>query len=285
MANRVPLVLDRTERQIEELPNGDSLDLTGNSIIGVGDITASGTVDATAITVNGQSLPTITFSGDYNDLTNKPTIPNQVSELANDVGYITTQAAPQTLGLVGSTLSISAGNSISIASIVPDNISAFANDSGYLTDISSESLFNLNDVELSLDSTAPTNGQALVYDSANELWTNGNILITETDTLDSVTTRGNTTTNSITVGGLDAGNLTVDTIDVTGTGTVTLEAATDLTLDAGNAVIVNNSPFRVASFSTAERDALTPTNGDIIYNTTTNKFQGYFANSTWADLH
>ena len=48
------------------------------------------------------------FSGDYNDLTNRPQIPQSVSELANDANYITMDS-------------------------VPTNVSAFNNDAGYIT--------------------------------------------------------------------------------------------------------------------------------------------------------
>jgi hypothetical protein len=54
-------------------------------------------------------------------------------------------------------------------------------------------------------------------------------------------------------------------------------------LTAGTRVEVTSSPLKMASFTTIERNALTPENGDIIYNTTDNKFQGY-ENGAWANL-
>ena len=46
-----------------------------------------------------------------------------------------------------------------------------------------------------------------------------------------------------------------------------------------------NVPWRLASYTTTERDALPGiTNGVTIYNETTHKFQGY-ANGAWVDLH
>ena len=42
--------------------------------------------------------------------------------------------------------------------------------------------------------------------------------------------------------------------------------------------------IQFGSLSTAERDALTPANGMVIYNTTASKFQGY-AGAAWVDLH
>jgi hypothetical protein len=40
---------------------------------------------------------------------------------------------------------------------------------------------------------------------------------------------------------------------------------------------------KMDGITTAERDALTPQKGDIIYNTTTDKHQGY--NGSWNDLY
>ena len=59
----------------------------------------------------------VLFSGNYNDLSNKPvipTVPANVSAFANDAGYITNGDLPE-------------------IPTVPTNVSAFSNDAGYLT--------------------------------------------------------------------------------------------------------------------------------------------------------
>lgn len=43
---------------------------------------------------NTASLATVATSGDYNDLTNKPTIPTKTSDLLNDSGFITSAQVP-----------------------------------------------------------------------------------------------------------------------------------------------------------------------------------------------
>tara|TARA_B100000085_G_scaffold285504_1_gene321788 strand:- start:1920 stop:4799 length:2880 start_codon:yes stop_codon:yes gene_type:complete len=74
-----------------------------------------------------------------------------------------------------------------------------------------------------------------------------------------------------------------DTFESTSTGTPEITAATNLNLTAGNAVVITQSPVRFASFTTTERDALASQNGDIVYNTTANGFQGR-ANGSWVAL-
>jgi len=77
--------------------------------------------------------------------------------------------------------------------------------------------FELNEIhDVDLKTNLPTAGQLLRYDS-DGLWKNWspNYLTAEADTLATVTTRGNTTTNAITVGGLivDTNTLVVDSVN------------------------------------------------------------------------
>lgn len=62
-----------------------------------------------------------------------------------------------------------------------------------------------------------------------------------------------------------------------------VSSITNLNLTAGNAVVVTQSPFRLASLTTTARNLLTAQNGDLIYNTTANKIQGY-QNGAWINL-
>lgn len=100
----------------------------------------------------------------------------------------------------------------------------------------------------------------------------------EADTLDSVTTRGDTTTNDITVGVATAENFISN-----GVGSPTLDSATTITLNAPDGVHVTGGAFRLPNMTDVERLALTPGNGDMIYNTDDNKIQAY-ENGLWVNV-
>ena len=110
MTNRYPLIIDTLDsNKIKELPSGDNLNLTGNGVVGVTNITASGgitsdTLTANTMTLGGQTVKSVATSASYNDLVNAP---SAVSDLTNDLNFVTTGA----------------------------NISAFTNNAGYLTTV------------------------------------------------------------------------------------------------------------------------------------------------------
>ena len=79
--------------------------------------------------------------------------------------------------------------------------------------------------------------------------------------------------------------LVCDTLEVTnftatGAGTPELTSDTGLLLTAGTRVEVTQSPFKLASFTDTERDALSAENGDMIYNTDNNRPEMY-VNGAW----
>ena len=228
-----------------ELPSdiSDLTDTTG--LLGQGSVDLSDYYIKTEV----DGLIPTTFSGDYNDLTNKPTIPTvptDISQLTDNNGII--QAAntdSQSLTLSGSTLQISGGNSVDLSGIggvtdynnltnkptipadvsdltdttgllthvtpfsgdyndltnkptlfsgsyndltdtpaiptVPTNISAFTNDAGYITsasvfsgdyaDLTNKPTIPSNLQDLSnVSNNTPSDGQHLVWDGANSQW-------------------------------------------------------------------------------------------------------------------
>jgi hypothetical protein len=95
MQKRFPLIFNTETKQIEELSSGDNLSLEGNSIVDAKDIIVTGNINTESIIINGNTLSTVAFSNDYNDLLNapsqfsgsyrdltqKPFIPTQTSDL------------------------------------------------------------------------------------------------------------------------------------------------------------------------------------------------------------
>ena len=79
------------------------------------------------------------------------------------------------------------------------------------------------------------------------------------------------------------GRVTATEFDSDAVGVPEIVSATELRLSAGIAVVIKETPLRLAKFTTAERATLIPENGDMIYNTTVNKFQGY-QNGAWINL-
>lgn len=104
--------------------------------------------------------------------------------------------------------------------------------------------------------------------------------------LSNTTPSTSSTTGALTVaGGVGiGGNLYLaGSLNTASTGSPALVSASDLDLTAANRVSVTSSVLRIAGFNTADRNLIAATNGDIIYNTQVNRFQGY-QNGAWINL-
>jgi hypothetical protein len=77
--------------------------------------------------------------------------------------------------------------------------------------------------------------------------------------------------------------VTATTFEATATGIPTITSSTNINLTAANAVIVTASPFRLARLTTVQIAALTPVTGDLVYNITLDRFQGY-QRTSWVDI-
>jgi len=78
-------------------------------------------------------------------------------------------------------------------------------------------------------------------------------------------------------------SVTTNSVTSTSVKTPTLESTTTIDLQAVDRVRVTTSPFRLAQLTTTERNLISPVAGDLIYNTTDNRFQGY-QNGSWINL-
>ena len=121
MANRIPLVV--SDNKIKELPVGDSLNLSGNSI-----------VNATSIASTNINLGGTVFTGSYTELTNKPTIPTDISQLTDTTNKIGSGGGTTFVQGTGGGLII-AGDDSTQVTILPNNTLQVAGGTGITTAI------------------------------------------------------------------------------------------------------------------------------------------------------
>jgi len=211
---------------------------------------------------DGTNLTNIPFAGitgvsiDYtsNVITNKPTIPTQVSDLTNDSNFISDITGQNLENL----------SDITITNLQTDQILKW-NGSAWVNSVAGGQVGNFtlsNSVIATDDSSVITLQQPVTMQSDAEV--DGNLQVD---------------------GALNVnGTLTANSFNSAGTGVPTIDSASSIELKAQDQVRISSSPLRMASFTTTQRDALTSANGDMIYNTSTGKFQGYAAGN-WVDLH
>lgn len=122
------------------------------------------------------------------------------------------------------------------------------------------------------DSAGFTNTSAIAT-KAGTVTTNAQPNITSVGTLTSLIVNGN----------VNVGNVTASNFIGSGSN-ATLSASTNVRLSAGTSVqVIGGGTFRLPSLDSSQIANLSPVNGDMIYNSTVNKFQGY-ENGAWANL-
>jgi hypothetical protein len=165
----------------------------------------------------------------------------------------------------------------------------------YLTAITGQNLSNLADVH----TTAPTNGQVLTWDQSNTRWAPasagsggsiGNFTFSSSN-IDTDDSSGITLTPAITFesdvtvqNDLVVNNtVTANKFVSSAVGSPKITSATNIELNAGGVVVVGSSALRLYSVTTTQRNALTASTGDIIYNSTLMKYQVRIG-SAWKSL-
>lgn len=164
---------------------------------------------------------------------------------------------------------ITSGNTVKF--IGAGGVTTSSNADGTITITGSVSTGNVTFAATTIDSS---DSSAIIFTPAvifnsditvqNELFVDNNINVTK-----------NLITNNLIVSG---------EISSQGSGVPEIVSDNEILLEAGTRVEIVNSPIKLASFSTATRDLLIASDGDMIYNTSTNRFQGR-ANGVWVDLN
>ena len=120
-------------------------------------------------------------------------------------------------------------------------------------------------------------------DELNTLRTSGNALLFNGEQVQVGSNGGGGTAYDQSLNTTDSVNfasVTTDQLTINGVGNTTINSGADVELSSPNRVTVTQSPFRLAQMTTAQRDAIIATPGDMIYNTDDNTIQAY-VNGAW----
>lgn len=117
----------------------------GGNVIADGSIT-DGAGNVLSAKVNASALASVATSGNYNDLSNKPTIPTKTSDLTNDSGFISSESDPVFSASAAAGISNSditnwnnksdfsgSYNDLTNKPSIPTDTSDLNNDSGFIT--------------------------------------------------------------------------------------------------------------------------------------------------------
>jgi hypothetical protein len=270
-----------------------------------------GSIDIDTINVDSAIIPSVAGVGNIGTETNKFNEIVGTTLKGNLVSYNEEIVFDATTGKV------------SYASLqgAPQYLSEFSDDVGYLRtedlDTSLAALFDEgvpfeSDIKGSVfgdDSTVIVDGVAgkirgdTEFTGAGSITGASNIVISATTTVDLGNTKATgdiypdvadtrsvgTVTNPFGEGhfnSMTSQSVVTNTLNYgTGLGIAEMTAATDLEITAGNRLKINgNVPFRISEVSSTNLPAIAAENGDLIYNSTTNKVIMY-QNGAWKDVN
>lgn len=238
--------------------------------------------------VSADSISAVATSGDYNDLTNLPTVPSLISELTNDSGYLTSVNFDEDITSLPTTI---AGYGIT------DAVTVFSDLGGTPTTLAGYGItdgYSNDDVDSHLNTGSASASQVLSWTGTDYDWvdqsagggTVGNFIflnsnVTTDDSSGITITPATTFSSDVTV----QNDLVIQgSIQTINQGAPELFSDSTILLNSVERVELAGGPLKMVNATTTQRDAFSAENGDVIYNTTTNKFQGY-ANGAWVDLH
>lgn len=275
---------------------GGNLDLNNNNITGTGTITAT------------------SFSGDGSSLTNLPSsgLSNILEDVTPQLGGdldVAGKTIVYTFDLAGSSNPnyVFTGNNFFNGATSNPTIYLNRGDKYSFTGISGAHPFRIQSVNVAggaLYNIGVTNNNGTgtvsfipAMDAPDELYYYCSSHSSMNGIIKIVGAGGGGSTGDITFSAstLSSSGTTItldDNVTVSGTltssqaGAPVLTSASSITLQAAanGRVHVSQSPLRLYNVSTTNRNAITAADGDMIYNTTTNKAQ-VFANGNWVDLH
>ena len=237
-------VINPAEGQILKYTSGTWINVTPAVVDGVALNDLSVTNDATG--AGGGALAYDSGTGEF---TFTP------ADLSGAIS-LTSLSLSQTAASGGGTLAYD--NTSGVFTFSPANLSTYAQTSSLPTSITE------------LGVTDGTNGQVLTTDGS------GNFTFSSAGGGASYDQDLNTT-DSVVFAAVSA-----DTFSNASAGAPTVTSATTITLDAPDGVIITGGTFRLPSFTTTQKNALTAANGDIIYDSTTSQAQVY--EGSWTSI-